>query len=281
MLIQRTIGHSLSSKSNMHGWTLLVPAGWSMPFFSSLVFTGSRVAGLRERRVQQFECGSGMAFPEDYVTTQAHNHHSSEIRAKDRARWERTPPAKRANFDAVEPANCRTPDVWEPEWRSLNPSFIASHSGDPVAVVPDKDMIPTQPPLDAEDAVPANSADSDGESTVPTNTLEPWLLSGPDASVIVDELSSLDPNDTSESLLSRITQLRQKRGMNSDTPIHANALLDSALITVSLSLLHRGSPRDFAVIYAPRKAAIPTLAALSRLKEGETSVRIKFYQFGS
>lgn len=107
MLIQRTFGNSISSKSNMHGWTLLLPTGWSMPFFTSLVFTGSRVAGLRERRVQQFECGSGMAFPEDYPTTKAFLDHSSEIAAKERARWERTPPAKRANFDAVEQGGVR------------------------------------------------------------------------------------------------------------------------------------------------------------------------------
>lgn len=218
-----------------------------------------------------------MAFPEDYLTTKAFGHHSSEIATKERARWERTPPAKRANFDAVEPANCRTPNVWDPQWRSLNPSVV-SESGNTGAVVPDGEMIPTQPSPDAMNELPADSAERDSGLVVSTNILEPWLLSGPDASAIIDELSSLDPNDTAESLLARITAVRQKRGMNSNTPFSAKALLDSALITVNLSIVHRGSPKDFAVIYAPHEDSIPTLTSLSHSKEEETSVRVKCHR---
>lgn len=142
--------------------------------------------------------------------------------------------------------------------------------------VPGDEMIPTQPVLEATDDAPMTGADSDSEPVALVGTLEPWLLSGPDASVIVDELSCLDPNDAAESLLARVTQLRQKRGMNSDTPFSAKALLDSALMTVSVNVVHRGSPRDFAAIYAPQEASIPTLTTLSRLKDGETSVGVNF-----
>ncbi|KAJ7288398.1 POP1-domain-containing protein [Mycena rebaudengoi] len=98
MLIQRSVERGASSSDqSLHGWTLLLPAGWSMPFFSSLTFTGTRVAGQRERQTQAFEAGTGY-FPRDYPTCPTYAAHATLRAAEERSRWERTPPAKRANY---------------------------------------------------------------------------------------------------------------------------------------------------------------------------------------
>ena len=54
LLIQRSL-EAPSSTHGIHGWTLIFPAGWGMPFLSSLIHTGTRVGGQRERGTQAFE----------------------------------------------------------------------------------------------------------------------------------------------------------------------------------------------------------------------------------
>ncbi|TFY75477.1 hypothetical protein EWM64_g8533 [Hericium alpestre] len=60
MLIQRSLSSTApldlsapntnptTNAPSLHGWTLIVPRGWSMPFLTSLVYTGTRVGGQRD-----------------------------------------------------------------------------------------------------------------------------------------------------------------------------------------------------------------------------------------
>lgn len=240
-----------------------------MPFFNSLVFTGSRVAGQRERRVQQFECSSGLAFPEDYVTTQAYDQQAKDAIDKERARWERTPPAKRVNFEAVEPPTCRTPNYWNPDWHSLvsDPTTQGDSAGFGSV------MIPTQPLEDAMEGVQTSSTEGD----VVLEPLEQlWLLQGSDASSIIEELLDLDPSDVEDTLLARVNALRQKRGLSDPLRISSSALHQTALVSVSVNIIHRGSPMDFAVLYAPKPQLISSIANRKYSVEDEHSVRFLY-----
>ncbi|KAH9998011.1 ribonucleases P/MRP protein subunit POP1-domain-containing protein [Russula vinacea] len=78
---------------NLHGWTLIVPKGWAMPFLTSLIYTGTRVGGQRERAHQAFEAGAAY-FPRDFPTT-----------------MEEKPPAKRVNWDKLSTLN-----PWTSPW---------------------------------------------------------------------------------------------------------------------------------------------------------------------
>ncbi|EMS18934.1 ribonuclease P/MRP protein subunit POP1 [Rhodotorula toruloides NP11] len=103
LLSQRIIGSQSTSPSRsrpppIHGWTLTVPAGWGMPFWSSLVYSTPRVAGIRERSHQYYEAGAPR-FPEDYVGSPGFDEHETRREADEQGYWERRPPAKRPNYD--------------------------------------------------------------------------------------------------------------------------------------------------------------------------------------
>ncbi|KAI5481336.1 ribonuclease P/MRP protein subunit POP1 [Pseudohyphozyma bogoriensis] len=79
------------------GLTLTIPAGWSMPFWMSLVHSQPRIAGILQRSQYHFEAGVPR-FPEDFPGCKSFA--EAEVRREqvERGRWERRPPAKRHNF---------------------------------------------------------------------------------------------------------------------------------------------------------------------------------------
>lgn len=68
-----------------------------MAFWSSLVFSETRVGGLRERSQQFFEAGAAR-FPEDYPGTTAFDEYELRREADDKGYHDRRPPAKRPNY---------------------------------------------------------------------------------------------------------------------------------------------------------------------------------------
>lgn len=84
----------------MSGWTLMIPSGWGMAFWSSLVFSETRIGGLRERSQQFFEAGSSR-FPEDFPTTQAFKEYEERRQANDQLNFDKKPPAKRPNYNLL------------------------------------------------------------------------------------------------------------------------------------------------------------------------------------
>lgn len=220
-----------NADSNLHGWTLIAPKGWGMPFLTSLIYTGTRVGGQRERAHQAFEAGAAY-FPRDFPTSTAYEEFAAARALADEERWKRKPPAKRVNWDKLS-----TLDPWTSAWRvalGLGPEPGRDTRTDNES---DVDMVPTQ----RDDPLPASVSDS---------TICPWLLHGPNARVIVENIARL--LGPAPGLLSEINALRRKRELPPLDPstVNPDALLRGALVHVRVTLCGRGAPDDMAFIYA-------------------------------
>jgi ribonuclease P/MRP protein subunit POP1 len=235
-----------------------------MPFFTSLIHTGTRIAGLRERAVQHFEgAASDGSFPEDYVTTSTYAVFVKQKAEEDRARWERTPPAKRFNYGAAL-GSTAIEDVWAPDWyrvlglsppanpASLNRSLSVTVRGQTGRV-----LIPTQPLLSSED-MNGTSETTDtievdvGPSTLNGNSgtwIQPWLFRGSDTAEILQVLTRCTGDDVARVLFDRLVSIRNSRGFLEDLKCSPTELWRSALIGVRVHMLARGSPEDLAIIY--------------------------------
>ncbi|KAH8554274.1 NUC188 domain-containing protein [Umbelopsis sp. PMI_123] len=101
ILAQRGIAsHTNSTPSSpeyQSGWNIILPKGWGVSFWKSLVFAGCRTSGLREQRAMQFESGKAH-YPQDYPDTKAYVSWKTEEKTVAENVWKRKPPAKRLNF---------------------------------------------------------------------------------------------------------------------------------------------------------------------------------------
>ncbi|KAK7056731.1 Ribonucleases P/MRP protein subunit pop1 [Paramarasmius palmivorus] len=130
LLIQRSVEQNDGGEA-IHGWTLIIPAGWSMAFLPSLLFTGTRVGGQRERQAQFFEAGTA-CFPRDFPATSLYNSYSAERAKTEQDKWIRTPPAKRPNYEKL---GTRSP--WIADWDVVLGLKTAGAASSP-------DLVPTQ-----------------------------------------------------------------------------------------------------------------------------------------
>lgn len=191
----------------LHGWTLIIPKGWGMPFFSSLTHTGTRVAGQRERLSQHFEA-SIPSFPFDFPCTSAYFPLIDERGNEEMEKWERIPPAKRPSWTKL---GTRSP--YKPDWEVIVGIVEGSdpvQSNDQKARKrnEDPDLVPTQretePEID-EAAKNENRMNIDQNQESPENENEksnesnnlgssqvmypPWLLKGAESVQFIDQLS--------------------------------------------------------------------------------------------
>lgn len=239
MLIQRTTASPAYSSSslnrettdmeNMHGWSILLPAHWSMPFFTSLIHTGTRVGGLRERRTQVFEAGFP-DFPYDYPLTPAYTREEDLSEKVERQRWERKPPAKRVQWESV-----GTKSPWRASWEDV--------LGISLTQVRDTEQVTEEDLLDVQ-RQPATDA-----SMTVSNDTQMWLLRGPDVPDII-EAASNTPHPA-VALFEKINALRAKRALDG-LQIGPGELLKGALVPVILNICGRGNPDDLAAIHEIR-----------------------------
>lgn len=221
LLIQRSL-ESPNSIHGIHGWTLVFPAGWGMPFLPSLIHTGTRVGGQRERSTQAFEAGTAY-FPRDFPCTEFYDKFWDELALKEKAKWNRTPPAKRANYKKL---GTRSP--WRADWEVV--------LGLPVAPGVDANLVPAQ--REPQDAMEVDK--------VPT--VRPWVFRGPEVPTILEKATEMFSNGAG--LLTEINRLRTKRGMDVlDPGYRPEDLLKGALVMVRLKMVSRGAPNDLAIIY--------------------------------
>lgn len=258
----------------LHGWTLIIPQGWAMPFLPSLIHTGTRVGGQRERQTQTYEGGCAF-FPRDYPCTDAYEEYADKRETEEEERWERKPPAKRVNY-----AKIGTRSPWRADWE------VVLGLEDPPAAASDEDeeLIPAQR---ADEAMvePVNEGTQAGNLLAGTDgekDIKPWLLRGQDVPSILQNISAMfTPN---AGLLDRVNQLRVKRGLDPlGESMRAAELWKGALVRVRVRLCGRGNPEDLALIYsvddeearrwneaeANRKQGIPAL-----LGEGEDETEV-------
>ncbi|EIN12776.1 POP1-domain-containing protein [Punctularia strigosozonata HHB-11173 SS5] len=273
LLIQRSVenaSHGLEgsssapSSSAVHGWSLIVPAGWGMPFLSSLVYTGTRVGGQRERAVQAFEAGMAY-YPRDYPPTIAYNEDAAKHEKAERDRWERTPPAKRVNYERLGTRSPWTAD-WEvvlgltppPQSREREQGFLSTQrslrdddgeddeqdgdeEGDEEEAGRGKS---DEGDISAEEAMDVADANANAEVKGP----DCWLLRGVTTEEIVRKLGKTI--DQASALLAEVNQLRMKRGFGDlGSQISAQDLLRSALVGVKIVMTGRGAPENLALIH--------------------------------
>jgi len=187
-----------------------------MPFFSSLTYTGTRVGGQRERQTQSFEAGSP-CFPRDYPFTEAYSSYAEEREREEKGRWERKPPAKRANFEKL-----GTRSAWKPDWDVVL-GLRNQGTGD---------LVPTQ-----------------REAPLTVKRVRPWLLRGVDVPTILENASSMFNHGAG--LLAGINKLRMKRSHDPlESDVRPDDFWKSALVMVQLVMCGRGAPDDLAIIYS-------------------------------
>ncbi|TFK52515.1 POP1-domain-containing protein [Heliocybe sulcata] len=232
-----------SFDSGLHGWTLIIPSGWAMAFWMSLTHSGTRVAGQRERQTQAFEAGVAY-FPRDFPFTSSYERQTDAAAAREKEEWERKPPAKRINHDAL---GTRSP--WKPDW-----SVVLGLQAAPAPAV-DADM--------SDDLVPTQR-----EQPAATNTdAKPWLLCGPEVLNIVNRaFSMLNP---SAGFLEEVKRLRMKRNLNPIwNGVTADVLWKGALIRIRVTIVGRGSPEDRAMIYPAEDAELKEWIKMRTTKQG-------------
>ncbi|TFK40578.1 NUC188 domain-containing protein [Crucibulum laeve] len=229
LLIQRSLEQSTGNPDtrSIHGWTLIIPTGWSMAFFSSLIFTGTRVGGQRERQTQAFEAGTPY-FPRDFPFTPAYETYAEERMNEEKTRWEKKPPAKRVNFEKLV-----TKSPWKADWRGvLGLKYEEDHGSEGDAA-----LVTTQ-----RNAFEVTQVDEPSKA-------RPWLLRGYEVPNILSSMSKMFNH--SAALLSEINKLRQKRLQDPlSNQIKAADLLEGALVSVKAIICTRGAPEDLAMIYS-------------------------------
>lgn len=90
-----------------------MPSGWSMPFLTSLIHTGTLVGGQQQRDTQMLEAGV-LRFPYDFPTTEPYRERAEAWEASEKRRWERTPPSKRVNYERL-----GVDDPWKADWGTV------------------------------------------------------------------------------------------------------------------------------------------------------------------
>ena len=227
LLIQRSLASSSSDSEAIHGWSLIVPAGWSMAFFNSLIFTNTRVGGQLERQTQAYEAAT-MYYPRDYPFTRAYNSYALDRESTDKSAWERKPPAKRVNFEAL-----GTKSPWRADWEVVLGLSIQ-----------DEEHIDPDPP-----AFVTTQRETVSQTNLVKPNIKPWLLRGSEVPKILSSIFSVFNHGAT--VLLEINKLRLKRDLaplNND--VKSADLLKGALINVKISMCSRGAPQDLAAIYS-------------------------------
>ncbi|CDO71682.1 hypothetical protein BN946_scf184915.g26 [Trametes cinnabarina] len=229
----------------LHGWTLIIPQGWGMPFLSSLIYTGTRVGGQRERQTQAFEAGCAY-FPRDFPTTEAYEEYAEDRAADEEETWERKPPAKRPNYEKL---GTRSP--WKADWDVVLGIARPPSAKDTVNAGDEDDLLDTQREVEMTDATEDAAAPPSAaapQAAAWDVAAEPWLLRGSDVPAIIADISSmLNP---SAGLLMHLNQIRAKRKLDPlPASMRGEDLFRTALVQVGVSLCGRGRPDDLAIIY--------------------------------
>lgn len=93
---------------------VIVPKGWGMPLWRSLIFMkGVRFGGLKEWEHVQLEHGRKV-FPRDYSPSPAFKRWTAENARTLLDQWNRKPPSKRVNYKAAGISSPFAPDICLP-----------------------------------------------------------------------------------------------------------------------------------------------------------------------
>lgn len=203
-----------------------------MPFFMSLIYTGTRVGGQCECQTQAFEAGVPY-FPHDYPTTVAYETYAKENAEKRKDKWRRTPPAKRVNYKKL---GIRSP--WRADWEVVlgfkPPPTVINEEED------SEDLVTTQREPEPEPSEPVMEVDTESIG-------RPWLLCGPETSKILTRLTTW--SHPAALLLEEVNKLRNKCRIAPFDSSQREPVLNGALINVKVTMCCRGTPDNLAAVY--------------------------------
>lgn len=204
-----------------------------MAFLSSLLYTGTRFAGQRERAKQFFEAGVN-GFPNDYPSVATYDVVANDRAEQEKARWERTPPAKKPNYEKL---GTRSP--WVADWGVVlgleKPT--ATQTSESRQEEEEEGLVTTQ----RENPPDPEAVRVDEESP----DVRPWLLRGPQVPAMLSNAFI-----TPAQFLGGMNKLRAKNHMAPlDASLSAEDLMRSALLMVRTKMVRRGAPTDMANIY--------------------------------
>ncbi|GAA5982659.1 hypothetical protein JCM10908_006736 [Rhodotorula pacifica] len=226
LLSQRTISSASSAREHaISGWTLTVPSGWGMPFWSSLVYSTPRVGGLRERS-QQYQEAQALRFPEDAADTPGFVEHETRREADEKSYWERRPPAKRPSYGKLGTVS---------PWRIGMKAVLGTVSCRDDAAADGEDAKEIRPFVLASgiaERILAQAVEDGGEATSDEKMLDP--TSRPRPRLRVDHL---------EKQLLAEWQHACKDGAKPEN------LLLAAMVHARITPCTRGVPQDLALIY--------------------------------
>ncbi|GAA6062283.1 hypothetical protein JCM10212_000943 [Sporobolomyces blumeae] len=208
--------------------TLTIPSGWSMPFWTSLVHSHPRVAGLRERALASYEAGVS-TFPQDWPSTRAFVEHEKRREVEDKGYWERRPPAKRPNYRKLgtdSPWTLDLPALLETAWSR-------------------------QIQLDGRERQSADDTESDRDSAGHETFLVPHKI----AAALEDDArrgrsGTTEQNTTEATRMDRLHAtlledfVRYQQGERTE-----QSLLKNALVRVRIEPCCRGVPEDYGLVY--------------------------------
>jgi len=193
-----------------------------MAFFSSLIFTNTRVAGQLERQTQAYEAGTAY-FPRDYPFNKPYELYASDREKREKEVWERKPPAKRVNYEKLGIEN-----PWRTHWATVLGITEINEEN-------------------REGEVEFVSTQREPSQSIKAN-VRPWVLRGSDVHQIVVSMSSVFNHGAV--LHSEINRLRVKRGHGPfENSFKPSDLLQGALVIVKIMMCSRGSPQDLAIIH--------------------------------
>lgn len=242
------------------GYDVVIPAGWSMAFWISLVYRGARVGGTRELAT----CSREQAlphFPCDYPDTEAGQTYNKEQGRTEEEKYTKYPPAKRPNYEKLGVASPfsrdwgRLVEEWSEEVRRVEMEM--------------KKYFPSDNPV--EEMVPV----MDGQGNRSTKAIE--IGNGVGQREILANETSRTPSCSSQELFyvmrsystcRRLQQVcqslqcassakAQKFSKSTNIVTHIDFLrqnyshLSRSLICLELLMLHKGSPLVNAVIFIP------------------------------
>ncbi len=213
MVIQTSRQNKNSDENPVHGFLILLPSGWAMPFWQSLVFTGSLIGGVDERRIQHQEAGLS-SFPEAFPATESYRDWWTRVETHDVRRWQRRPPAKRLNLSGLGPQR-----GWQPDWK-----LVAQHAQD-------------------EGGISQEELAIHGEAEV-----EPWLL----PPNLAEPILGCQGTAQAERELERICcGHRQRLDLQSGSTF-SRLSLSECLVQVVIEYTGRGKPSGNAAIFSEK-----------------------------
>lgn len=235
-----------------------------MAFLSSLIYTGTRVGGQRERQTQSFESSSPF-FPRDFPSTFAYDEFVDDRAEQEEESWKKKPRAKRPGWERL---GVRSP--WKADWEVVlglqQPQrFREAHTHveeDLVTAMRDQLIFATEEGA-SQELMYGFTVDEDEqlmEIDTKEETVGPWLLRGQGVTnLILSFATSACPSARRpETFFEFINNARIKHGLlplpsqaaeDADVQTSPDDLYRRALVRVAIRMCGKGCPSDMAIIY--------------------------------